>query len=40
MSNLDIILDPMALLEMTDYFNKNVNKQFGATFGLIYGQQV
>lgn len=41
MSEPEIILDPIAVLQMTNYFEKHCSKSLGgATFGFIYAKQV
>lgn len=41
MSVREIILDPISILQMTCYFEKNIPKsRGGATFGFIYAKQV
>ena len=44
MSELDIVINPVTLLQMANYFKKHYiqgNEVYeGATFGLIYAEQV
>ena len=41
MSVTEIILDPITILQMTNYFEKNSSSALGgATFGFIYAKQV
>lgn len=41
MSVGEIIMDPISILQMTSYFEKNIPKgRGGATYGFIYAKQV
>jgi hypothetical protein len=41
MSVAEIIIDPIVILQMTGYFEKNCSQSLGgATFGFIYAKQV
>ena len=41
MSIAEIIIDPITILQMTQYFEKNISNALGgATFGFLYAKQV
>lgn len=41
MSVAEIIMDPITVLQMTNYFEKNISNSIGgATFGFLYAKQV
>lgn len=41
MSIAEIIIDPITILQMTQYFEKNISNTLGgATFGFLYAKQV
>lgn len=41
MSIAEIIIDPITILQMTQYFEKNVSNSIGGgTFGFLYAKQV
>lgn len=39
MSVSEIVIDPITVMQMTNYFQKNIPKMGGATFGLLYAKQ-